>query len=47
MYPILDELNINIFKLDDKHFDVVFLKNMLSEVDCVLIDNNINMNLLK
>ena len=47
MYPILDKLNINTSKLDDKPLDIIFLKNLLSEVSCVLIDNNININLEK
>ena len=47
MYPILDKLDINTSKLDDKPLDITFLKNLLSEVSCVLIDNNINMNLEK
>ena len=44
MYPILDKLNINTSKLDDKPLDAIFLKNLLSEVSCVLIDYNMNMN---
>ena len=47
MYPILDNLKINTSKLDDKPLDIIFLKNLLSEVSCVLINNNINMNLEK
>ena len=47
MYPILDKFNINTYKLDDKPFDVIFFKNLLSEVSCVLIENNIIMNLKK
>ena len=47
MYSILDKLNINTSKLDDKPFDIIRLKNLSSEVSCVLIDNNINMNLEK
>ena len=47
MYPILDKLNINSSNLDDKPLDVIFLKNLLFEVSCVLPDNNINMNLEK
>ena len=42
MYPILDMLNINTSNLDHKPFDLIFLKNLLSEVSCLLIDNNIN-----
>ena len=45
MYPILDKLNINTSNLDDKPLDLIFLKNLLSEVSCVLIYNNININL--
>ena len=45
MYPILDKLNINTSKLDDNPLVIIFLKNLLSEVSCVLIDNNININL--
>ena len=40
MYPILDKLNINTSKLDDKHLDIIFLKNWLSQVSCVLTYNN-------
>ena len=47
MYPILDKLNVNTSKLNDKLLDVICLKNLLSEDSCVLIDNNINMNLEK
>ena len=47
LYPILDKLNINTSKLDDKPLDVISLKNLLSEVSCVLTDNNISMNLEK
>ena len=47
IYPILDWLKINISNLDDKPFDVIFLKIFLSEVSCVLADNNINMALEK
>ena len=45
VYHILDSLNINTGNLKDEPFDVILLKNLLSEVVCVLIDNNINMNL--
>ena len=45
LYPILDEININPSKLDDKPLNVIYLKNLLSEVSCILIDNNISMNL--
>ena len=38
IYPILDKLNINTSNLDDKSLNVIFLKNSLSEVSCVLID---------
>ena len=47
MYPILDTLNINTSKLDDKPLDVIFIKNLLSEVSCVLTVNKISMNLEK
>ena len=47
MYPILEKLNINSSNLNDKPLDVIFLKNILFEVSCVLPDNNINMNLEK
>ena len=47
LYPILDSLNINTSNLKDKSSGVILLKNLLSEVSCVLIDNNINMNLEK
>ena len=47
MYPILDKLNITTSKLDDKALGVIFSKNVLSEVNYVLTDNNINMNLEK
>ena len=47
LYPILDKLNIDISDLDNKDFDVIYLKNLLSEVCSVLTDNNIDMNLEK
>ena len=47
LYPILDKLHINTSELDDKHLDVICLKNLLSEVSCVLTDNNISLNLEK
>ena len=47
MYHNLDKLNIGTSKFDNKPLHVIFLKNLLSEVSCVLIDNNINMNLEK
>ena len=47
IYPILDSLHINTYNFKDKDFDVIFLKNLLSEVSCVLIDNNMNINLEK
>ena len=43
----LKSLNINISDLENKHLDVIYLKNFLSEVSCVLIENNISMNLEK
>ena len=45
IYPTLDKLNINTSHLDDKPLGVIFLKSLLSEVSCVLTDNNISMNL--
>ena len=47
LFPILDQLEIITFKLDNKPLNVIFLKNLLSEVSCVLTDNNISMNLEK
>ena len=47
LYPILDSLDVNTSNLEDKHLDNIFLNNLLSEVRCVLIDNNMNMNLEK
>ena len=47
IYPILDKLNINTSNLNDKLLDVIFLKKLLSEVSCVLTDNNISINLEK
>ena len=47
IYPILNSLHINTSDLKDKAFDVIFLKNLLSEVSCVLINNNMNVNLEK
>ena len=47
LYPILDKLNIDTSKLDDKPLDVIYLNNLLSEVSYVLTDNNISMNLEK
>ena len=47
IHPILDSLNIYTSNLNDKSFDAIFLKRVLSEVNCVLIDNNININLEK
>ena len=46
-HPILDSLNIYTSNLNDKSFDAIFLKHVSSEVNCVLIDNNININLEK
>ena len=45
LYPILKSLNINTSDLENKHLDVIYLKNLTSEVSCVLIDNNIGMSL--
>ena len=47
LYPILDKHNIDTYKLDDKPLDVIYLNNLLSEVSCVLTDNNISMKLEK
>ena len=47
LYPTLDKLNINTSGLDSNLVDVVYLKNLLSEVCIVLKDNNIDMNLEK
>ena len=47
LYLILDKININTSKLDDKPLNVIYLKNLLSEVSCVLTDNNISMNFEK
>ena len=47
LYPILDQLNINTSVLDYKYLDVIYLNIFLSEVSCVLIDNNISLNLEK
>ena len=38
---------MNTFDLENKQSDVICLKNMLSEVSCVLMDNDISMNLEK
>ena len=45
--PILNSLNINNFNLKHKPFDVIILKILLSEVSCVLTENNIYMNVEK
>ena len=47
LYPVLDKLNIKNYELDDNPIDVIYLKNLLSEVSCVLTDNNICMSLEK
>ena len=47
LYPILNSLNINTSKFNDKPLDIIFFNNLLSEVSCVLRDNNININLEK
>ena len=47
LYPILDQLNINTSNLDDKYLDVIYLKNLLPEVSCVVTDNDISTNLEK
>ena len=46
-HPILDSHNIDISNLKDKPLDILHLKNLLSEVSCVLKYNNINMYLEK
>ena len=33
--------------LENKNLDVIYFKDLLSEVSCVLTDNNISMNLEK
>ena len=45
IYPILDSHDINTSNLNYKPLDIILLKNLLSEVSCVLIDNNMNINL--
>ena len=45
-YPTLD-YNINTSTLKDNPLDIVYLKNLLSEVSCVVKDNNINTYLEK
>ena len=47
LYPILNSLNINTSDLENKHLDVIYIKNVLSEVSCVLTESNISMNLEK
>ena len=47
IYLILDSLNINTSNLNENSFDVIFLKNLLSEISCILTDNNININFRK
>ena len=47
LYPTLDKLNINTSDLDSNPVDVIYLKNLLSEVCSVLKDNNIDMDLEK
>ena len=46
-YPILDKLKINTSDLDDNHLDVIYLENLISEVNYVLTDNHISLNLEK
>ena len=46
-YPILDSYNINTSTLKDKRLDIMYLKNLLSVVSCVIKDNDINMHLEK
>ena len=38
-YPILDSHNINTSTVKNKPLDPVYLKNLISEVKCVLKDN--------
>ena len=46
-YHILDSHNINSFTLKEDPLDIVYLKNLLSEVSCVFKDNIINIHLEK
>ena len=46
-YPILDSHNINTFTLNDNPLDLIYLNNLLSEVSCILKDNDSNMYLEK
>ena len=43
IYPNLDSHNINTCNLKDKPFNNNVLQIFLSEVSCILIDNDINM----
>ena len=45
LYSILNSLNVNTSDVENKQIDVIYLENLLSEVCCILIDNNISMNL--
>ena len=45
--PVLQSNNINTSTLKDKRLDIMYLKNLLSEVSCVIKDNDINMHLEK
>ena len=47
LYPILNSLNVDTSDLENKYLDVIYLKNSLSEVSCVSIDNNVSLNLEK
>ena len=46
-FPILDSHNINTSTLKDNPSTVTYLKNLLSEISCILKDNDINMYLEK
>ena len=45
LYSILNSLNVNTSDVENKQIDVIYLENLLSEVCCILTDNNISMNL--
>ena len=46
-YPILNSHNINTSTWKEYPLDVIYLKNILSKVSCVLKDDDINMHLEK
>ena len=46
-YHILDSHNINTSTLKDKYLDIIYLNTLLSEVSCVLKNNDINMHVKK